>query len=77
MICYRDALMNEFQERIGVGTTNYGLARTGPTRKRTVPYQEGPKAGQVEVIYTDHSSGRVDATVLGETVKRTISQKVD
>jgi hypothetical protein len=69
--------MNDFQKHIGVGTTNYGLARTGPTRKRTVPYQEGPKAGQTEVIYTDHSSGRVDAMVLGETVHRTISQKVD
>lgn len=68
--------MNEFQERIGVGTTNYALGRTGPTRQRMVTAEEGSRKGKTAVIYTDHASGRVDANVLVDPIKRSISQKV-
>ena len=68
--------MNEFQERIGVGTTNYALGRTGPTRQRTVTAEEGPRKGKAAAVLTDHASGRVDAKVLVDPVKRSISQKV-
>ncbi len=65
--------MNAFQERIGVGTTNYALGRTGPTRQRTVIAEEGPRKGRVAAIQTDHASGRVDAQVFVDTDKRHIS----
>jgi len=61
--------MNEFQERIGVGSTNYGLARTGSTRERLVTAEEGPRKGKTGVVYTDHADGRMDANVLTESVK--------
>ena len=67
--------MNEFQRRIGVGTINYGLARTGPTRQRTQIAEEGPRKGKPAAIYTDHSSGRVDAKVLVDPVTRTASKE--
>jgi hypothetical protein len=68
--------VNEFQERIGVGTTNYALGRTGPTRDRTVTAEEGSRKGKTAVVYTDHASGRVDAKVLVDPIKRSISHKV-
>lgn len=55
--------MNEFQKRIGVGETHYGLARTGPIRKREVIIERGPQRGQVGGFQTDHKDGRMDATV--------------
>lgn len=65
--------MNDFQKRIGVGTTNYGLARTGPTRQRTVIAEEGERKGQVAAIQTDHASGRVDAQVFVNTIRKKMS----
>jgi len=64
---------NEFQDRIGVGETHYGLARTGPTRKRKVIAEEGPRKGKAAAIQTDHADGRVDAQVFVDTVKRKVS----
>jgi hypothetical protein len=65
--------VNEFQQRIGVGETHYGLARTGPTRKRKVIAEEGSRKGKVAAIQTDHGDGRVDAQVFVDTVKKTLS----
>lgn len=65
--------MNDFQKRIGVGQAHYGLARTGPTRRRRVVAEDGPRKGKTAAIETDHSSGRVDAQVFVDTVKRTMS----
>lgn len=65
--------MNEFQKRIGVGQTHYGLGRTGSTRKRKVIAEEGPRKGKVAAVQTDHGDGRVDAQVFVDPVKRTIS----
>jgi hypothetical protein len=61
--------MNEFQERIGVGSVNLSLGRTAPTRQRKVIAEEGPRKGRVAAIQTDHKSGRVDAQVFVDTVK--------
>jgi hypothetical protein len=62
--------MNEFQKKIGVGETHYGLARTGPTRKRKVIAEEGTRKGKTAAIQTDHADGRVDAQVFVDTVTR-------
>lgn len=67
--------MNEFQQRIGVGTTNYALGRTGSTRQRVVIAEEGPRKGKVAAVQTDHANGRVDAQVFVDTVRRTVSLK--
>lgn len=66
--------MNEFQERIGVGSTNYALGRTGSTRQRRVIAEEGPRKGKLAAIQTDHASGRVDAQVFVDTERITISR---
>lgn len=63
---------NAFQDHIGVGKDNPGLARTGPTRQRTIVAEEGPRKGKTAAINTDHADGRVDAQVFVDTVKRTI-----
>jgi hypothetical protein len=63
--------VNEFQKRIGVGTVNYALGRTGPTRERRVIADEGPRKGKLAAIQTDHSNGRVDAQVFVDTIRRT------
>ena len=63
--------MNDFQRRIGVGETHYGLARTGPTRKRKIIAEEGPHRGTVGGVQTDHSDGRLDAHVFPPTTTRT------
>jgi hypothetical protein len=63
--------VNEFQERIGVGTVNYALGRTGPTRERRIIADEGPRKGKLAAIQTDHSNGRVDAQVFVDTIRRT------
>lgn len=67
--------MNEFQRRIGVGGTHYGLARTGPTRQRKVVAEEGSRKGKTAAIQTDHADGRVDANVFVDTVHRKFSTK--
>lgn len=67
--------MNEWQQRVGVGETHYGLARTGPTRQRRVIAEEGPRKGKTAAIQTDHASGRVDAQVFVDTVHRKLSLK--
>lgn len=66
--------MTPWQERIGVGTTNYALGRTGPTRERTVIAEEGPRKGRTAAIQTDHKSGRQDAQVFVDTHRVTISR---
>lgn len=62
---------SDWQKRIGVGEPCRALtseaART-PTRRRRVIREEGPGAGQVGGFQTDHSDGRLDATVLAPTV---------
>lgn len=63
--------MNDFQQRIGVGTTNYALGRTGPTRKRTKVVEEGPNRGQVGGFETDHKDGRQDAHILAPCTTKT------
>lgn len=65
--------MNEFQQRIGVGSVNYALTRTGPTRKRVKVVEEGPNRGQVGGYETDHKDGRQDAHVFAPTVTKTVS----
>lgn len=65
--------MNDFQKRIGVGRPHYGLGRTGPTRRRRIVAEEGPRKGRTAAIETDHSDGRQDAQVFVDTVKRTMS----
>jgi len=62
-----------FKERIGVGTVNYALQRTGPTRQRKVIADEGPRRGNVVAIETDHKSGRQDARVFAPPAHRTIN----
>lgn len=54
---------SEFQERIGVGAPSYALQRTGPTRRKPVIGDEGPRRGTVVGVETEHKSGRQDATV--------------
>ena len=66
--------MNKFQEHIGVGSTNYALGRTGPTRDRKIVAEEGPRRGKLAGIETDHASGRVDAKAFVDPVHRTISR---
>lgn len=66
---------SEWQERIGVGTTNYALGRTGPTRQRVVIAEEGPRKGKVAAIQTDHATGRVDAQVFVDTDQRKFTLK--
>lgn len=65
--------MNEFQKRIGVGQTHYGLGRTGPTRNRRIIADEGPRKGRTAAIETDHASGRVDARVFVDPVQQRFS----
>ena len=67
--------MTEFADRIGVGQTHYGLARTGPTRQRKVIAEEGSRKGRTAAIQTDHADGRVDAQVFVDTIHRKISLK--
>ncbi len=64
--------MNEFQQRIGVGQTNYALQRTGPTRARKIIAEEGTRKGKVAAIETDHKDGRQDARVFVDTIRKTI-----
>jgi hypothetical protein len=68
-------MCDDFKSRVGVGETHYGLGRTGATRQRSVIAEEGPRKGKTAAVYTDHANGRVDANVLVDPVKRTISQK--
>ncbi len=49
-----DPVLNDFQRRIGVGSVNYALQRTGPTRRRNVITEEGPTRGTVGGFHTDH-----------------------
>lgn len=65
--------MNDFQEKIGVGSTNYALQRTGPTRQRKIVCEEGIRKGKTAAIQTDHKSGRVDAQVFVDTVRSKLS----
>lgn len=65
--------MNDFQKKIGVGETHYGLGRTGPTRERKIIAEEGPRKGKTSAIQTDHADGRVDANVFVDTVHRKVS----
>jgi hypothetical protein len=67
--------MNDFKERIGVGETHYGLGRTAATRQRIITAEEGPRKGRTAAVMTDHASGRVDANVVVDSVKRSASQK--
>lgn len=67
--------MNDWQAHIGVGTPNYSLGRTAPTRERKVIAEEGPRKGRVAAIQTDHKSGRVDAQVFVDPIRRTLSLK--
>jgi hypothetical protein len=64
--------MNEFQQRVGVGQQCLAIGRTAPTRQRTVVAEEGPRKGKVAAIQTDHKSGRVDAQVFVDTIRKTI-----
>lgn len=66
---------DEWKDRIGVGTTNYALQRTGPTRVRPVVTEEGPTRGTVGGVQTDHADGRVDATIHAPCV--TITPKLE
>lgn len=65
--------LNEFQKRIGVGTVNYALTRTGPTRTRRIIADEGPRKGKTAAIETDHKTGRQDAQVFVDPVRATYS----
>jgi hypothetical protein len=65
-------MKSEFQQRIGVGSTHYGLGRTGSTRQRAIVAEEGSRKGKTAAVMTDHASGRIDATVLVDSVKPSI-----
>lgn len=65
-------MKSEFQQHIGVGSTHYGLGRTGSTRQRTVVAEEGSRKGKTAAVMTDHASGRIDATVFVDSVKPSI-----
>jgi hypothetical protein len=65
--------VNEFQERVGVGRPLYAIGRTAPTRTRQVIAEEGPRKGRLAAIQTEHKSGRVDAQVFVDPIRRTIS----
>jgi hypothetical protein len=67
--------VNSFQERIGVGSTNYALGRTPNTRKVTITAEEGPRKGKTAAIQTEHKSGRVDAQVLVDPIRHKLSLK--
>jgi hypothetical protein len=62
--------LNDFQRRIGVGTVNYALGRTGPTRKRAITSEEGPARGTVGGYQVDHKDGRMDAVITPPTVTK-------
>jgi hypothetical protein len=62
--------MNEFQTRIGVGSTNYALQRTGKTRTRKIIAEEGPAKGTVGGVQVDHKDGRMDALITPPTVTK-------
>ena len=64
--------MNDWQERVGVGQPCLAIGRTAPTRQRTVIAEEGPRKGRVAAIETDHKSGRVDAQVFVDPIRKTI-----
>jgi len=63
--------VNEFQQRIGVGQTCHAIGRTGPTRKRLVTVEEGPRRGSVGGFHLDHKDGRTDATVFAPSINVT------
>lgn len=63
--------MNEFQQRVGVGQPCLAIGRTGPTRAHKVIAEEGPRKGKLAAIQTEHKSGRVDAQVFVDAIKRT------
>ena len=65
--------MNEFQERVGVGQPCLAIGRTAPTRAVKVVAEEGPRKGKLAAIQTEHKSGRVDAQVFVDPIRRTIS----
>lgn len=73
MACTTVGPVNEFQKRIGVGQSHYGLGRTGPTRQRRIIAEEGPRKGKTAAIETDHANGRIDAQVFVDTVHKKIS----
>lgn len=60
--------MNDWQEHVGVGSTNYALQRTGKTRTRKVVTEEGPHRGTVGGTQTDHKDGRLDAHIQARTI---------
>lgn len=64
--------MNDFQARVGVGERCLAIGRTAPTRQRYITAEEGPRKGKLAAIQTDHKSGRVDAQVFVDTVRKTI-----
>ena len=71
-----DPNLNDFQRRIGVGSTNYALQRTGPTRKRAITAEEGPARGSVGGYQIDHKDGRMDALITPPTVTKSIRSEV-
>ena len=70
---HRRYVVNDFQQRVGVGQPHYGLGRTGPTRQRKVIAEEGDRKGRTAAVLTDHADGRVDAQVFPATIRRKIS----
>lgn len=61
----------EWQKRVGVGERSNALIGVStPIRHRAVTAEEGPNRGRVAGFHTDHSDGRVDATVTPGAVTR-------
>ena len=69
--------LNDFQERIGVGEPSRAFKTHGDTRRRKVLVEEGPRAGQLAGFQTDHSDGRMDATVMPPSISiKTRAQEI-
>jgi hypothetical protein len=64
--------MNEWQAHVGIGQPCLAIGRTPATRQRRIIAEEGPRKGKVAAVQTDHKSGRVDAQVFVDTIRKTI-----
>lgn len=70
-------IVNEFQERIGVGRPSLAFGRlAGTTRSRRITAEEGPNRGGNAGFQTDHWDGRVDAVVRPSTANVTLSRSM-
>lgn len=66
-----DIPMNEFQAKIGVGQRQVRYGRYAGTN-RDIPVRREDN-GAIGGFHTEHWSGRVDATIIAPTIRKTLS----